>query len=410
MNIWIVNHYAVPPGQAGGTRHWVLGRYLQSAGHSVSIIAADVNYQSRASSAEQKNYRARIHEYDGIKFLWLNAPEYSSLFRRVINMMIFAMRAAFGRAPSYLPRPDVIIGSTPHPFAAFAAYVLSRRYKARFVLEVRDIWPESLIELGGYSRLHPFIVLIDRLEKFLLRRADKIISLLPQASEDLVGKGAKGEIIVWIPNGVDVSLFQDPAPEEPGSSFKIFYAGAHGVANGLDVMLDAAKILQDEGNSHIRFVLIGDGTRKEALKNRAASMQLQNVEFRASVPKNEIPAVLRAAHACFMHLRDLPVFRWGVSPNKLFDYMAAARPVIFAVNTSANPVDMAKAGVTIPPEDPRALADAARQLASLPVEERAAQGARGRAYVFEHHGDNVLGKRLLDLLCQMTEGCRDRRL
>ena len=209
---------------------------------------------------------------------------------------------------------------------------------------------------------------------------------------------------------VDVALFQDPAPEEPGSSFKIFYAGAHGVANGLDVMLDAAKLLQDEENSHIRFVLIGDGTRKEALKNRAASMQLQNVEFRASLPKSEIPAVLREAHACFMHLRDLPVFRWGVSPNKLFDYMAAARPVIFAVNTSANPVDMAKAGVTIPPEDPRALADAARQLASLPVEERAAQGARGRAYVFEHHGDNVLGKRLLDLLCQMTEGCRDRRL
>ncbi|MGK2741215.1 glycosyltransferase family 4 protein [Tepidicaulis sp. LMO-SS28] len=398
MNIWIVNHFAVPPGQSGGTRHWVLSQYLKKAGHDVSIIASNVNYQSRKTFSPGERYRARIQDCDGVRFLWLNVPAYQRLLSRVLSMFVFLFRAAFGRSVSQLPRPDVIIGSTPHPFAAYAGYRLSKRYRVPFVLEVRDIWPESLIELGSYSRYHPFIFLIDRLEKLLLRKAKKVITLLPNAADELVAKGARREAIIWIPNGVNISGFEaQPAAGDDGI-FDLIYAGAHGVANGLDVAVEAAKILQDRGNASIHFTFVGDGSRKAALIQRARELDLNNIEFRDSVSKNEIPAVLASADACFMHLRDLPVFRWGVSPNKLFDYMAAARPVIFAVNTSENPIDIADAGVSIPPDNAQALADAVVELAALSPAEREGQGRRGREYVVENHSDRVLGERLLGLI------------
>ncbi|MBG53926.1 MAG: glycosyltransferase family 4 protein [Parvibaculaceae bacterium] len=401
MNIWVVNHYAVPPGQSGGTRHWVLGQHLRKAGHSVAIIAGNVNYHERASADADTDYRARLQEHGGIKFLWLNVPEYKGSLLRVLSMIVFALRTIFGRASGYLPRPDVIIGSTPHPFAAFAALVLARRFKAKFVLEVRDIWPESLVELGGYSWFHPFIVLLDQLEKLLARKADRIICLLPKAHDDLIRKGSHRDKITWIPNGVDLSLFTSPEPKKRDGDFIVMYAGAHGVANGLDVVLDAAALLQDRGCGGVTFVLVGNGTQKERLKANAAKRALANVVFKDSVPKNAIPAVLAAADACFMHLRDLPVFRWGVSPNKLFDYMGAARPVIFAVNTSVNPVENANAGLTIPPENPEALADAVMELAGCSDEERARMGAAGRAYVISEHGAEVLGERLSTLLADL---------
>ena len=399
----MVNHYAVPPGQSGGTRHWVLGRFLHMAGHDVSIIAANVNYQSRQGSAPSGElYRARLENVDGIRFLWLDVPEYANALQRVWSMIIFALRALVGRAPSYLPRPDVIIGSTPHPFAALAAYLLSRRHKARFVLEVRDIWPESLVDVGGYSWANPLIRAVDILEKFPLRRADRVISLLPNAAEDLVAKGAIPEKIVWIPNGIDATLFNNPGPAIDGPEFKVLYAGAHGLANGLDVMVDAAKLLQERQVSDIQFILVGDGARKPALAKRVEELGLTNISFRDSVPKAEMPAVLSEANACFLHLRDLPVFRWGVSPNKLFDYMAAARPVIFAVNTTNNPVEEAGAGRTIPPEDPQALADAVCSLSQLSSGERQRQGSQGRDYVMTRHTDGVLGAKLLKTLEQLV--------
>lgn len=402
LNIWIVNHYAVPPGQSGGTRHWVLGQYLLKAGHSVSILAGNVNYHNQASAHGGQTYRARLQEHQGIKFLWLSVPPYRGALLRVFSMIVFAVRIVFGRSSSHLPRPDIVIGSTPHPFAALAALIVARRCKAKFVLEVRDIWPESLVELGGYSWFHPFILLLDQIEKLLVRKADHIICLLPKASEDLVRKGSDLNQITWIPNGVDLTLFDAPMPKSRDGKFVIMYAGAHGVANGLDVVLGAAEILQSRNEDDIRFVLVGDGTEKEQLKESAARRGLTNVEFRESVPKNTIPSVLAQADVCFMHLRDLPVFRWGVSPNKLFDYMGAARPVIFAVNTSVNPIEIAGAGVAISPENPEELADAAVALAELSDKEREQMGARGREYIVKEHSETVLGARLHQVLTSLV--------
>jgi len=377
----------------------VLGQHLKAAGHDVSIIASNVNYHSRSSAEDLSHkYRAKIEDFDGVTFLWLTVPVYQSMIRRVLSMVVFAARAVLGRSTSYLAKPDIIVGSTPHPFAALAAYFLSWRYKTKFILEVRDIWPESLIELGGYAKFNPFILLISAMEKFLLRRADRVITLLPKAGEDLERKGAASDKIAWIPNGVDTALFGQPVAPARTEAFKIIYAGAHGVANGLDVAIDAAKELQAKGDETIRFIFVGDGTQKDVLKRKAESLSLDNVEFRDSVPKQQIPDVLSEANACFMHLRDMPVFRWGVSPNKLFDYMAAARPIIFAVNTSADPVEIAGAGLSIVPENPSALADAALSLSELSDEELEAMGRRGREYVLKHHTEQVLGARFLELL------------
>jgi glycosyltransferase involved in cell wall biosynthesis len=185
------------------------------------------------------------------------------------------------------------------------------------------------------------------------------------------------------------------------------YAGAHGVANGLDNIVDAASLLKKEdAGTNIRILFIGSGPSKQALEERVRREELTNVTFEAPVPKHSIHRKMQQADAFLMNLEDSPVFRWGVSPNKLFDYMSSARPVIFSVRTPFNPIETAQAGISIPPNDGRALADAMLQMAALPVAERWEMGLRGRRYVEENHGFVQLGERLERALLQQTKELR----
>ncbi|MFC6619068.1 glycosyltransferase family 4 protein [Deinococcus radiophilus] len=270
--------------------------------------------------------------------------------------------------------------------------MLARRFRVPFVMEVRDIWPKTLTDLGGMSEKHPLIMVFAALEKFLYRRSDAVMSLLQGAGEHIQAVAGRKVPLIWIPNGVDTALF-GAAQAFPAGKFRAVYAGAHGLANSLDTLIEAAEILQ-RGGHDLEIQLVGDGPDKPRLKELAASKGIKNVIFSDPVPKAEMGKVLAGAHACIMPLLNSPVFEHGVSPNKLFDYLASERPVIFAINTSYNAVDQAQAGITIPPEDPQALADALLRLSRLPESERRAMGERGRAYVEEHHDMRRLARRL----------------
>ncbi|WP_456480998.1 glycosyltransferase family 4 protein, partial [Oceanithermus sp.] len=274
---------------------------------------------------------------------------------------------------------------------------LARRHRVPFVLEVRDLWPQSLVDLGSFSEGHPFIRWLEYIERSLYRRARRIVTLLPGAADHIAHKGGHPGRIVWIPNGVDLRLLPPPSPPEPRESLTFLYAGTHGLANGLQVILEAADRLR---TSPVSFRLVGDGPDKPRLMALAEKKGLTNVVFEPPVPKSRIPDLLREADAFLMVLRDSPVFRWGVSPNKLFDYMAAARPVIFSVNTPLNPVESAGAGITVPAEDADALAGAALKLLTMSSEERWQMGLRGRKYVEDNHD---LGR----LACKLESVLRD---
>jgi len=399
MRIWLVNHYALPPQHAGGTRHYTLAREWLRQGHEVTLIASSVDYMRREETYLQPGETARLEMMDGVPFLWLRTPPYTgNSLRRVSNMLAFAYRLR-REAPRYLEPPDIVVGSTPHLFAAWAAYRLARWYRVPFVLEVRDLWPQTLIDLGGFSPYHPFIMLLAWLETQLYRRAQAVVTLLPGAAEYIAPKRGTHQGIHWIPNGVDFSLIPPPTPPPPEPPFTVMYAGAHGLANGLDVALEAARILESKGwGKQVQFRFIGDGPEKPRLMQQVRIWGLSNVVFEDPLPKRKVYLRLQQAHAFLIMLRDSRLFRWGISPNKLFDFMALARPVVFCVRTPFNPVKEHESGLSIPPDDPQALAAALRTLAETPFKARWEMGLRGRAYVEQEHDLRKLAQRFEKIL------------
>jgi glycosyltransferase involved in cell wall biosynthesis len=350
----------------------------------VTIFAAGFHYQKLVEERLGPGETWKLEDHAGVKFIWIRTfPYRRNDWRRILNMLSYAVRAV--RVGRVLPdRPDAIVGSTVHPFAALAGYVLSRMRHSRFLFEVRDLWPQSLIDIGAWRERTLRVWALRKIEKFLCRKAEVIITLLPYAHEYITSFGIARNKIVWIPNGADLRRYRDIERYQGGNGhqFTIMYLGAHGRMNALDVILDAASLLKQ--NANIRFVFVGDGPARNELIERAKSKSIENVEFRGSVPKNELLQIMSEADAFVYNLEDLP-FKYGVSSNKLFDYLASGRPIVFAGNTANNPVTEAGAGFAVPPRNPQRLADAILQLAALSPAERIAMGNSGQAYMREKH-------------------------
>lgn len=402
MNIWIFNHYA-GTSDYPSTRHYDLSKELVGKGYSVTIFASGFHYQKFVEERLQPGEKWKIQDYDGVKFVWVRTfPYKGNEWRRIVNMLSYAWRVILiGRKLD--DRPDVIIGSCVHPFAVLSAYIVSKIKKSRFFFEVRDLWPQTLIDIGALSEKSLVAWGLRKQEKFLYKKAEKIITLLPYADQYITKLGIPKEKIVWIPNGADLSRYQGIKEYDGGISnpFKIMYLGAHGKANALDVILDVASIIQGKGVDNVRFVFIGDGPEKKSLIEQARKKGLTNVEFREPVPKNEIYKVMGDADAFMFNLGDLPLFKYGISSNKLFDYLASGRPILFSGNSTSNPVGDAKAGITVPPQDPDTLANAVIELMNLKPEERIQMGKNGLEYVRKNHDIRILTDRLEKLLLEL---------
>ncbi|MBC7078968.1 MAG: glycosyltransferase family 4 protein [Methanothrix sp.] len=411
MNIWIFNENAYSPDLPGGTRHYDLSRELVRRGHSVSIFATSFHHHMHKEVRLQPGEDWRIEEFEGVRFVWIRTPPYErNDWRRVRNMVAFMFSAwrlgeNISRIAPEVGTPDVIIGSSPHLLNPLAAWFVARRFRVPFVMEVRDLWPQTIIDMGVMGPGHPIIKALQVLERFLYHRAVRIITLLPMSHEYITACGVPREKIIWIPNGVDLSRFSRASMKPANhNGFQVMYLGAHGQANALDVLLDAARIIKERGLSEIRFVLIGDGPEKPRLIKMAKELGLENVEFRNPVPKSKVPDVLREADVFLFNLEDVAVFRYGISPNKLFDFMAAGNPVITSVQAPANPVDAAHCGFTIPPRDSKSMAEAIIRLYDMPQDAREEMGSAGRDYVEKHHDIARLAERLEDTLAHILSG------
>lgn len=400
MKLWMVNHFAISPAESGGTRHYSLARELKNHGIDTSIIAASSHYQTRAERVLPEGVPAHAEEINGVRFLWLRSRIYGvDALSRLLSMMNFGRKIALNLPGRYLEKPDVIYGSSPHLFAAAAACFLAKRKRVPFVLEIRDLWPESLIELTGHSHYHPVILVMKFLERYVYKNATRIVTLLPDAAPYFAARGAKAENVIVIPNGVDTALLEQAlAAPEPHEGFEVIYAGAHGIPNQLETLIEAAAILKTRGAHSIRITMVGDGVSKPKLQQMAQQQGLNNITFLPPVPKQQVSRLLANADACYLQFKDAPLYQWGVSPNKLFDYLLAAKPVLYAANVKSNPVVAENAGIGLKPGDAEGLANAMQQLAAMPAAERAAMGSRGRTYVLAHHNFSTLGKKLADTL------------
>ena len=409
--VWIVNHYASPPDHPTGSRHFDLARNLSARGDRVTVYAAGF---SHATGREERLTRGRLYRsewFDGVQFVWLRTVPYrGNTWRRQLNMLSFL--AAFVVVQTRWPKPDVVVGSTVHPFAAFGGWLAARLRGARFVYEIRDLWPQTLVDLGALKVGSPGERLLRALEAFLVRRASVVVTLLPGMRDYLTERRLPADHVVYIPNGVDLVGFDshaeadadaDAATPEPvmrtleeirrfgeEGRFVLGYVGSFGRVNRLDVVVRAAAIAEQQEPGRIGVILVGDGPERADLDRLAAAIPA--VVIGPSVPKRNVPAILQALDAAVVHTTATPVYRYGISFNKLFEYMAAERPIVFATESAYDPVAATGSGMSVPPDDPEALARAFLELAGMTAQARAAMGVAGREYVEREHNMARLGE------------------
>ncbi|MCU0309239.1 MAG: glycosyltransferase family 4 protein [Thermoleophilia bacterium] len=394
-----VSQYFVSADQPGGVRHWQHTRALARAGHDVTVVTSYVQHKERTVP---ERYRGRriVHEHeDGLHVIrTYSTPGYGRDLRsRLANYGTFAWWSFL--AELRLPRPDVVVASSPSLPAAAAAAVTAGARQSRFLLEVRDLWPDSAVAMGLVS--NPRVIDASRrLEHFCYRRADRIVALTEGIRDGVIAAGESPAKVTLITNGIDLDVAPDPGlriePPVPDEAFVAMYVGAHGTYSSLFTVLDAAERLRDRDD--IRFVLVGGGDQKPALVEDAARRGLANVAFVDPVPKREVPAWLARADLCLLPYQDRELFA-GALPNKTFDYLAAARPILASAPEGelTRLVREAGCGPVTPPEDAAAMADAVARAAADRTATRE-MGERGAAYARERYDRRALAARFVGLV------------
>jgi glycosyltransferase involved in cell wall biosynthesis len=411
MRLWIFNHHATAPDQGSGTRHYDLASQLAQSGHDVTIFAAGFNHFTGREERLAGWQLFRSESWNGVRFVWLRTVPYRhNDLRRLFSMVSYLLVAVV--VQSRFGRPTHVIGSTVHPLAALGGYLVARAHGARFDFEIRDLWPQSLIDLGALREGSAPARVLRWLERILAERGSGVIAVLPGVGGYLAEHDIQPSAFLYLPNGVALARESGGALAGPTrrliermgqwrseGRFVLLYAGSHGIHNRLAVVLDAARRLP-EPDRRIMFVLVGDGTEKPALAANLDAEPTENIFLHPPIPKSDVPTLLAAADACLLHMTRTPVYRYGISFNKLFDYMASGRPVLFACEASNDPVAEADSGLSVPPDDPDAMAAAAARLSHLPSSELARLGANGRRYVEEHHDVRELARQLAGFLAE----------
>jgi glycosyltransferase involved in cell wall biosynthesis len=401
MHILLIHQAFAALDEPGGTRHHELARYLAERGHRVTVIASPVSYLTGTTRGGRVPWLERQNGGPGVTVL--RAYTYPALHRSFVHRMFsfFSFMASSFFIGLRVRQVDLVWGTSPPIFQGVTARALARIKRVPFLFEVRDLWPAFAVDVGVLRQ--PLLIRASEwLERSLYRSADRVMVNSPGFLSHVRERGARQ--VELIANGADPRMYDPLADGRAfreqnglGEEFLALYAGAHGLSNDLGVVLEAARLLQDRPD--IRIVFLGDGKEKPALMARAAEMRLANVCFLPPVPKTGMPQALAAAEACIAILKPIPMYA-TVYPNKVFDYMAAGRPVVLAIaGVIRQVIEEAEAGIAVPPGEAGALEQAIRRLADdrqLGLE----MGQNGRRYVVAHFDRAVLA----DQLGKLVEG------
>ncbi len=408
MNILYLNHYAGSPALGMEYRPYYLAREWARTGHAVTMVAASFSHvRARQPQLHGAPLAAPMSEsVDGISYRWFPTPAYQGNgLGRIQNIWSF-LRQVWQATPQLVAelKPDLVIASSTYPMDIWVARRIARRAGAKLVFEVHDLWPLSPIELSGMSPKHPFIRLVQKAEDDAYRDADVVISMLPKVHDYMASRGLDLRKLHIVPNGITLEEWSgEPPPlrEDVAQAVRaaraagatvVGYAGSMGRPNALDTLLDSARLLHGEP---LRIVMVGDGHERAQLAARVAAEGLDNVAMLPPIPKAQIPSFLAAIDIAYIGWQRVPIYRFGIAPNKLMDYLMAGCVVLHSVEAGNDPVAEAGCGLTVPPVDAAAVADGLRHLAALPADERRAMGARGRAFVLANHTYPVLAQRFL---------------
>ena len=402
MNIWIINETIGSRIHGMVFRPYYFAKEFVELGHKVTIFSG--SYTHIFSKLPEVKGFSTTENIDGIEYCWIKTPKYgkSQSLGRILNAFTFVAKMFLLRKKRF-GKPDAVIVTSPTPFSILNGYWIKKITGAKLIFEVRDIWPLTLTEIGKLTDSHPFIRFTQFFENFSYKKSDKVVSVLPNAFEHMKNHGLTEEKFVSIPNGIDLGEVKNisPLPEEtlakiPRDKFIVTYAGTFGISNNLTSVLEAAETLKS--NEKILFLLVGNGPEKENYLKIIAEKGLSNVLILDPVPKSSVQSLLALSNVCYIGLTKSPLFRFGVSPNKLFDYLYSGKPIIYAIEAANDIVAEANCGISIKSENAGEIVNAVLNLYGKTPEELAEMGKRGHEYVIKNHSYSELAKKYLKIL------------
>lgn len=401
--IWYLHHYAGSPTLGMSHRPYFLTKEFNKQGLHAYVIAANFHHllQRTAKQAQAVSYEL-IEE---VPYLWLKTPSYQGNgVGRMANILSYCAQLYRHHAEllTHTQIPDVIIVSSPHPYHYFCAKKIAKKYNAKLIFEVRDILTLGLREILGLSPHNPLVKLTAKVEETAFKQAHQVVSLLPNALDYMQQHGLTAERYAYIPNGITISQ-QNKTPDtfaklqqlKAEGKFLLAYTGAFGIPNALDKLIEAMAVLAKRDKQHIHAVLLGKGVMQHRLKQQ--TKDLTNVSFFEPIAKDKVADFLSHVDVAYVGLRELAMFKHGVSPNKLFEYMLAAKPIIQAIQTTADLVQIANCGISVSLTDSEKLADAIEAMANMPVAQRTQLGENGRNYVVKWHNYEYLAEQYIKL-------------
>lgn len=413
-HIWWINHHAVPPIVPGGTRHYSLAKEIMNLGdYKVTIINGSFDHLT-PHFEEGAKWGSELSApvlrcYDGVDFLSLPTPYYegNASLGRLKNMWSFyknAQKYLGISIPNIIDRPDMIIGSTVHPLAAYAGYKLSQRYNVPFIYEVRDLWPLTLVEIGKISKYNPVALAFGYLDRTMAKASELIITTAPLMQNYYIDNyRIDASKFIWITNGSDITKVQTSGDDRIGNNavIRIGYTGTLGLANGIELFLKNLNEVHKDVLKHFNFTFIGNGIKKPELITYCKKYYLP-VIFQSAVPKNNIVDVLTQFDMLLVIVLPSPIYRYGTSLNKMADYFAIGRPIMMIGNVAQNPVIESGAGFI--GTDINDLEAILKSIIACSPEDLQKKANNARAYAALHYDWTQLSKRLLEKLKPLMQG------
>lgn len=340
MNIWIVNHYAIPPSMGGLVRHYYFSKYLQKKGHTVKIFTSSKIHNTDINMIRDKSLYKEEME-DGVEYTFVRSRDYKGNgLDRIFNMMDLPFKTWKTMKQFYKKqKPDVIYTSSPDLFVAYFALLFGRKHKIPVVVEVRDLWPESIVEYNGMSKKNPIIQILYQLEKWIYKKADQLIFTMEGGKDYIRDKGWDKVVdlnkVNHVNNGVDLEEFEENRQKyqlkdsdlEDDTSFKVVYVGSVRRANNIGTLVEVGEELKRRKKENVKILIFGDGTDKKLLEQQCEEKALDNVIFKGQVEKKYVPYILSKSNLNILNYKQASTWKYGGSQNKQFEYLASGRPI-----------------------------------------------------------------------------------
>lgn len=361
--IWFLSAYSVPPELGPWIRHYKFSENLIDKGYKTVIFSASHIHNTKINMIKSSN-SYQENRFGKVPFIFIRTTDYVGNGRkRVQSMFEYTLRLLKVSNNIDIFKPDIIYASSAHPLTWISGYLLSKKYKAKFIAETRDLWPETLVAMGRLKKNSIVAKILYSLESFIYKNADRLVFTFPGGKDYVSEIGIDNSKVRYVNNGIDIEKFKsnqnnnyNDVKLDDKELFKVVYTGSMGQANELKYLLDAAKIVNNN-NSNIVFLLFGDGYQKEELERYTKDKKINNVIFKGQVESKYIPNILSKSNLNVFTGKHSYLYKYGLSLNKMFEYFCSGKPTISNIETSYDLLSKYKAGITVSGGNSKALAD-----------------------------------------------------